>query len=97
MRKSSSERGRRLERIQTGRTDLTEHLNRRKAKTSGEAGSLADERSAEGESAIRGGLEGDVDDHGKVLGHEEGWDVLLDEVETLLEPGGGRTEARKDI
>lgn len=97
VRKSSSKGRRRLEGIQTGRANLTEHLNRRKAETSGEAGSLANERGAKRESAVRGGLEGDVDDHGEVLGHEEGRNVLLDEVEALLEPGGGRSETRKDV
>jgi hypothetical protein len=97
VRKSSSKGRRRLERIQTSRANLTEHLNRRKAETSGEAGSLADQGSAKGESAIRRRLVGDVDDHSEVLGHEEGRNVLLDEVEALLEPGGGRSETRKDV
>lgn len=97
VRKSSGEGRSRLEWVQAGRANLTEHLNRRKAETSGEAGSLADEGSAEREGAVRRGLEGDVDDQREVLGHEEGRNVFFDEVEALLEPGGGRGETRKDI
>lgn len=97
VRQSSSERRRRLARVQTSRANLTQHLHRGEAKGGSEAGAVADEGSAKREGTIRGGLVGDVDDHRKVLGHEEGRHVLLDEVETLLEPGGGLGEARQDV
>jgi hypothetical protein len=86
MRKTGSQTGNSLVSIQTGTLDLTVHLNASESESVGESGTFSDEGSELAESLIASSFEGDVDDESEVLRSKERRNVLLDQVETSLEP-----------
>ena len=97
MRKTGGQTGNSLVSVQTSTLDLTIHLHASERESVGECGAFSNERSELTESTVSSGLESDVDDESEVFGSEERRNVLLDQVETSLEPFCRFRESRENI
>ena len=92
MRKTSGQTWDRLRRINGSRLDESVHLNGAESEVLSERVTGGDEVGALVDDGSSSSLVGFVHDDGEVLGSHKGWDGGLDEIEPLLEPGGGLSD-----